>query len=144
MCQQAKGDLKIERAPAGKGEVLAQRSILVVEDEVLIRLHLAEELRDAGYTVVEAADGHEAMKLLTSLNEIGLLLTDIRMPGSVDGIDLARWVRGKFPEIKIVLVSAEYYPETFAEFDAGFTKPIRMNELMRRVRQLLPQAEHGS
>ncbi|MBS0268671.1 MAG: response regulator [Proteobacteria bacterium] len=131
----------IEPAPAGKGEVLAPLSVLVVEDEVLIRLHLAEELRDAGYTVIEAADGHEAMTLLTSIDGIGLVLTDIRMPGGIDGIDLARWVRAKFPEIKIALVSAEYYSETFAEFDGGFTKPIRIVDLLRRVRQLLPQAE---
>ena len=111
---------------------------------MLIRLHLAEELRDAGYTVVEAADAHEAMTLLTSLDTVGLMLTDIRMPGGVDGLDLARWVRAKFPEIKVVLISAEYIPDTFERFDAGFTKPVRIDDLMRCVRRLLPQAELGS
>ncbi|HET6390404.1 response regulator [Hyphomicrobium sp.] len=115
-----------------------------MEDEVLIRLHLAEELRDAGYTVCEAADAHEAMTLLSSLDRVRLMLTDIRMPGGLDGMDLARWVRAKFPEIKIVLISAEYIPETSAGFDAGFTKPVRIDDLLRCVRRLLPQAELGN
>lgn len=115
-----------------------------MEDEVLIRLHLAEELREAGYTVVEAADAQEAMTLLTSIDEIALVLTDIRMPGSLSGTDLARWVRAEFPETKIVLVSADYVPEILGEFDAGFTKPVRIDDLMRSVRRLLPQTELGS
>jgi CheY-like chemotaxis protein len=115
----------------------------VVEDEVLIRLHLAEELREAGYTVIEAADGHEAIAVLSSVNDIGLVLTDIRMPGSVDGTALARWLRTEFPRIKIVLISTEIHPGTLQEFDACFTKPIRFDDLMRCVRQLLPQAERG-
>jgi len=114
-----------------------------VEDEVLIRLHLAQELRDAGYTVVEAGDSHEAMAVLTRLNDIGLVVTDLRMPGNIDGLALGRWIRAKFPEIKIVLVSAEFYSENLTEFDAGFTKPVRIAELLRRVRQLLPKAEQG-
>jgi DNA-binding response OmpR family regulator len=114
-----------------------------VEDEVLIRLHLAEELRDAGYTVVEATDSHEAMTVLASRDDIGLVVTDIRMPGDIDGVALGRWIRTKFPHIKIVLVSAEFYSDKFMEFDGGFSKPVRVDELLRRVRQLLPQAEHG-
>ncbi|SFV35041.1 response regulator [Hyphomicrobium facile] len=125
------------------GEGLTQSSILVVEDEILIRLHLAEELRAAGYAVVEAADSREAMTVLTSRDDIGLVLTDIRMPGSIDGVALGRWIRTRFPEIKIVLVSAEFYSGNFKEFDGGFTKPVRIDDLLRRVRQLLPQAEHG-
>lgn len=83
------------------------------------------------------------MLVLTSRDDIGLVLTDIRMPGGIDGVALGRWIRTKFPEIKIILVSAEFYSENFMEFDGGFTKPVRVDELMRRVRQLLPQAEHG-
>jgi CheY-like chemotaxis protein len=138
-----KGDTKIEPAPAGKGQVLAQRSILVVEDEVLIRLHLAEELRDAGYTVVEAASGDEAITVLSSVDDIGLVLTDIRMPGDVDGLALANWTRSKFSSIKIVLVSTEVHGGTHQEFDAGFTKPVRFDDLLRCVQKLLPGAEQS-
>lgn len=137
------GRHKIEPAPAGKGQVLAQRSILVVEDEVLIRLHLAEELRDSGYTVIEAASGDEAITLLSSLDDIGLVLTDIRMPGSVDGMALAYWTRSQFPSIKIVLISTEVHSGTHVEFDACFTKPVRFDDLMRCVGKLLPKTEQG-
>jgi CheY-like chemotaxis protein len=137
------GRHKIEPAPAGNGQVLAQRSILVVEDEVLIRLHLAEELRDSGYNVIEAASGDEAITLLSSVDDIGLLLTDIRMPGNVDGIALANWTRSQFPSIKIVLISTEIRAGSPVEFDACFTKPVRFVELIQCVRKLLPETEQG-
>lgn len=137
------GRYKIEPAPAGKGQILAQRSILAVEDEVLIRMHLAEELREAGYTVIEAASGDEAVTLLSTVDDVGLVLTDIRMPGSIDGMALALWIRSKFPSIKIALISTEVHAETRLEFDACFTKPVRFDDLMRAVRKLLPQAEQG-
>jgi CheY-like chemotaxis protein len=138
------GSHKIEPAPAGKGQVLAQRSILVVEDEVLIRLHITDELREAGYTVIEAASGDEAVTLLSSVDDIGLVLTDIRMPGSVDGMALAHWTRSEFPSIKIILISTEVHSGSRLEFDACFTKPVRFDDLLRCVRKLLPVAEHGS
>jgi CheY-like chemotaxis protein len=116
---------------------------LVVEDEVLIRLHVAEELRDAGYTVIEAASGDEAIAVLSSVDDIGLVLTDIRMPGDVDGLALATWTRGKFPSIKIVLISTEVHAGSHQEFDACFTKPVRFDDLLRCVRKLLPGAEQS-
>lgn len=137
------GRHKIEPAPAGKGQVLAQRSILVVEDEVLIRLHLSEELRDAGYTVIEAATGDEAITLLSSVDDVGLLLTDIRMPGSVDGMALASWTRSRFPSIKIIVISTEIRVGSRVDFDACFTKPVRFGELIQCVRNLLPGTEQG-
>ncbi len=108
---------------------------------MLIRLHLAEELREAGFTVIEAASGDEAVTLLSSVDEIGLVMTDVRMPGSIDGLALASWTRNKFPSIKIILISTEVHAGMRQEFDACFTKPIRFDELIRRVRQLLPRAE---
>ncbi len=138
------GRLQIEPAPAGKGQSLAQRSILVVEDEVLIRLHLAEELRGAGYAVIEAASGDEAVTLLSRLDDIGLVLTDIRMPGSVDGMALASWTRSNFPPIKIVIISTDVHSGMRQDFDACFSKPIRFEDLIRCVRQLLPRTEQGS
>ena len=115
----------------------------MVEDEVLIRLHLAEELRDAGYTIVEAASGDEAMTLLSALDDIALVLTDIRMPGSVDGMALANWTRNKFPDVKIILISTEVHRGMRDEFDACFSKPVRFDDLLRCVQKLLPKTEHG-
>lgn len=137
------GRNQIEPPPAAMGQNLAQCSIMVVEDEVLIRLHLAEELREANYTVIEAASGDEAITLLSSVDDIGMVLTDVRMPGNVDGMALAQWTRKVFPSIKIVLISSEVHSGTPHEFDACFAKPIRFDDLMRCVRKLLPKAEQG-
>jgi CheY-like chemotaxis protein len=138
------GRHQIEPPPAAMGQNLAQRSILVVEDEVLIRLHLAEELREGNYTVIEAASGDEAVTLLSSVDDIGMVLTDVRMPGNVDGMALAHWTRKVFPSIKIVLISSEVHSGTPQEFDACFAKPIRVDDLMRCVRKLLTFGEQGS
>jgi CheY-like chemotaxis protein len=82
-------------------------TILVVEDEMLVRVMLADALRDAGYEAVEAVDGDEAIRLLRGSDNIKVVVSDIRMPGSLDGIALARRVRSERPDIKIVLVSGD-------------------------------------
>lgn len=66
------------------------QSILFVEDEILIRVLLTDALRDAGYEVVEASNGEEAVVLLQSGKPFDLLITDVNMPGSVDGITLVQ------------------------------------------------------
>jgi CheY-like chemotaxis protein len=115
----------------------------VVEDEVLIRLHVAEELRELGYAVIEAASGDEAITVLSSVNDIGLVLTDIRMPGDVDGLALANWIRSEFPSLKIILISTEVHAGSRQEFDASFTKPVRFDDLLVCVQKLLPRTEQG-
>jgi two-component system, response regulator PdtaR len=81
-------------------------TILVVEDEFIIRTEVAHELRDAGYTVVEAADSSEALELLATCPEISLVFTDIAMPGPMDGNDLIRLVRIEYPHLILVAATA--------------------------------------
>ena len=119
-------------------------TILVVEDEVLIRLFLAEELRHAGFTVSEASTADEACTILTAGMKVDLVLTDIRMPGSMDGVALAGWIRAKFPNTKICFVSANIRPDDASLADANFSKPFQLNELLRKVGQLLPEVEQSS
>jgi CheY-like chemotaxis protein len=86
-------------------ENLAQRTtILVVDDEPLIRCAAADCLRDAGYLILEADDGEEAMAFLNENPEIGVLFTDINMPG-MDGFALAIQVRARWPLMGVVLTS---------------------------------------
>jgi CheY-like chemotaxis protein len=81
--------------------------LLLVEDEVLIRMVLADQLREEGYKVVEASDADEALTLLRhDLLHVDVAITDIRMPGSMDGVGLARVVRLEHPEAKIILMSS--------------------------------------
>jgi CheY-like chemotaxis protein len=79
--------------------------VLVVEDEPLLRMLAVEVVEEAGFVALEAGNADEAVALLESRSDIALLFTDINMPGSMDGLKLAHAVRGRWPPIKILLVS---------------------------------------
>ncbi|MDB5541333.1 MAG: hypothetical protein JWQ89_3060 [Devosia sp.] len=81
--------------------------VLVVEDETLIRMGIAGELADEGFTVFEAANADAALVLLQAEASINLLLTDIDMPGSMDGLKLAAAVRNRWPPVKIIVASGQ-------------------------------------
>jgi CheY-like chemotaxis protein len=81
--------------------------IMVVEDEPLIRLGLASSIEDAGYEVVEAASADEAIRKLEATDGIRLVLTDVDMPGSMDGIRLAHYVNKRWPPIRLVVISGK-------------------------------------
>lgn len=81
-----------------------RETILVVEDDVLVRMPIAQYLRDCGYMVVEAVSADEAMTvLLHSEIEIDVVFSDIEMPGSVDGFGLAKWIRDHRPRMDVIL-----------------------------------------
>lgn len=82
-----------------------QPAILVVEDEMLLRAMLSEILRDAGYAVIEAGSGDEAMTILSEQSP-DLIVTDVRMPGSIDGIQLTALVRATNLTLPIIITSA--------------------------------------
>ena len=84
---------------------MAPARILLVEDEVLIRLVAAEILQEEGFEVVEAWDGSEAIRLLNGPDRFDVLFTDVRMPGGFDGIDVAMHARHRYPAIPILVVS---------------------------------------
>ena len=111
-------------------------AILVVDDEVLIRLAIVEKLRSAGLMVVEAANGDEALLILKTANTIGLVITDVHMPGDTDGFALVAWLRHEMPHIKVIIMSGRAVVEGVA--DAGYSKPLNLTALVRRARDLLP------
>ena len=79
--------------------------VLVVDDDPLVRVHSLFALEDAGYEVVEAGNAADALACLERRPDIGALLTDIRMPGSLDGVGLANVVHERRPDIAIVVTS---------------------------------------
>ena len=81
--------------------------VLVVEDEMLLRMRAVDMVEDAGFTSVEAVDADQAVAILESRSDIALLFTDIQMPGSMDGLKLAHAVHARWPPIKIILVSGQ-------------------------------------
>jgi CheY-like chemotaxis protein len=116
--------------------------ILVVEDNVLLRYALAEWLRDKGHEVVEAVSGDEAATVLSSIMTVDLVITDVQMPGSLDGLQLARNIRAAFPSLPVIVVSGQLRPATFDEVGAAafFLKPYDFDELTARVEALTPWA----
>ena len=81
------------------------KCVLLVEDEHLIRMTLAETLEDAGYTVVEAESGDKACALMRARDRFDVLLTDIQMPGSADGLDVARDFQELHPDRPVVFMT---------------------------------------
>src|ERR1700722_7168458 len=79
--------------------------VLVVEDEFLIRMNAAEMIEEAGFEVAEASNADEAVAILESRLDIAVVFTDIQMPGSLDGLNLAKAVRDRWPPIHIVASS---------------------------------------
>jgi DNA-binding NtrC family response regulator len=113
--------------------------LLLVEDETLIRLSLAEFLQDRGYEVLEAANLAEAQALLLSTSNIDVVFSDIQMLGPDDGIRLARWVHERFPGIHVILASGNLGALTTAKsqchsIHASSSKPFTHEQALDLVR----------
>jgi CheY-like chemotaxis protein len=116
--------------------------VLVVEDEMLLRMRAIDMIEDAGYTSVEAVDADEAVAILESRSDIALVLTDIQMPGSMDGLKLAHWVHERWPPIKIILVSGQLKLSTI-DIPADsrfFGKPLEAGEMIAEMRKMIGHA----
>lgn len=86
---------------------IAKANVLIVEDEIVLRMRAVGVVEDAGFTAVEAIDADEALRVLEARSDISLMLSDIQMPGSMDGLKLAHAVHARWPAIKIILVSGQ-------------------------------------
>ena len=116
--------------------------VLVVEDDLLIRMDAADTIRRLGFEAVEATNADEAIEALERNPDIAVVFTDIQMPGSMDGLKLARAVRGRWPPIKIVTTSGQCVVEASDLPEGGrfLPKPYNarqvsglLHELMRRI-----------
>jgi CheY-like chemotaxis protein len=117
-------------------------TILIVEDETLVRMATAEHLRDAGYTVVEAATGDEAQAVLEAGVPVSLIFSDLNMPGSVDGLALAEWAGAQRNPPVVMLTSGVPVQLTQARTRcpnvcAFLVKPYVLEEVERSMRELL-------
>lgn len=124
----------------GSGIAQPQFSILVVEDNDRIRKSVAEALAGCGYDVLTAADADAALELLPR-SAIDLMITDIRLPGQLDGIALSRAVKQRWPDVRVMIIGAD--ADQFAAedllpmVDDRLKKPFRLSELEARVAKLL-------
>jgi two-component system, response regulator PdtaR len=79
--------------------------VLVVDDCTLVRLGAVDLVQSAGYEALEARDADEAIRILESRDDIDLVFTDVQMPGTMDGIKLAHYIRGRWPPVKLIVAS---------------------------------------
>jgi CheY-like chemotaxis protein len=125
----------------------AAETILIVEDEILIRFDVADYLRSCGYQVIEAANASEALAFLQSGNRVDLVFSDVQLPGSMDGFALARWVRAHQPEIKVILTSGVARSTEIAGelCDEGplEKKPYDPQHLLKRIRETLARVHQS-
>jgi two-component system, response regulator PdtaR len=123
------------RAPLtekGKNPVVKIPSILVVDDEALIRMDVVYIVEDAGYSAVEAANADEAIVMLEGCPGFTAVLTDINMPGTMDGLQLSRMIRDRWPLIGIVVTSGRFVAKA-AQMPAGvqfIAKPYTPTEII--------------
>ncbi len=129
-------NLELEVAPVP----ITQGNILVVEDEFLIRTMLAEMLREAGFTVVTACDGDEALAMISSVI-LDLIITDVRMPGSIDGIQLVAKVRESHKDLPIIVTSGHltHFKDVACDRTDFVAKPYDFASIIELVERELPK-----
>lgn len=113
--------------------------VLVVDDEALLRMLATDYFEDAGFEVLEAASGPEAMRILESRPDVHAIMTDVQMPGDPDGLGLAHAFRSRCPECAIVVVSGRVQPAgaDLAQDAVFVTKPYDGTEMVETVKRLL-------
>jgi CheY-like chemotaxis protein len=123
----------------------AKATILVVEDEVLVRHAVTEFLRDYGFRVLGAVNGEEAVTVLSADVAVDVVFSDVVMPGKLNGFALARWTAAHRPKIRVLLTSGYAGMEQRAG-DLGadvqlLDKPSDFQDLLQRIQRLIGQAD---
>lgn len=120
-------------------------TILLVEDEALIRVTLSDYLQECGYKTVEAATADEAKLIIeTSEITIDLVFTDVMMPGSMDGFGLARWIRENHPALPVIITSGDARKVAAAKdlctSEPFIEKPYDLKRVVERIRAAIDSA----
>jgi CheY-like chemotaxis protein len=114
--------------------------VLVVEDEFLIRMQTVAVIEQAGYTVFDACNADEAIAILEMRETIRIVVTDIEMPGSMDGIKLARAIRDRWPPVELIVTSGRHRvrADELPPRAKFMPKPYAPDVLVRAIRTLHP------
>lgn len=116
-------------------------AILVVEDEILIRVAVSDHLRACGYRVLEAANADDAVAIMCNDEKVALVFSDVRLPGSMDGLALGEWIRKNRPGTAVLLTSGEpcraLAPGTQSWSAAFLPKPYDLQDLASRITSVL-------
>jgi CheY-like chemotaxis protein len=114
-------------------------TILVVEDEAFLLFAIVDDLREAGFDVLEASNAEQAIEILERRPDIGILFTDIDMPGSMDGLRLSAAVRDRWPPIRVIITSGKRRPAQEAMPVGGvfLPKPYALEAVTATIQGLL-------
>ncbi|MGV1872540.1 response regulator [Agrobacterium rosae] len=117
-------------------------TVIVVEDEALVRLDIVISLENEGFIVLEASNADDAIDILNAHPEIRLMFTDIDMPGSMDGLKLASAVRDRWPPVKIIVASGhrQLSDELLPMEGRFFSKPYDHARVIATMREMLAAA----
>lgn len=122
-----------------RAPILSQPVVLLVEDEPLVRLTQVDVLREAGFWVAEAENADEAFDLLRERQDVRAVLTDVDMPGSIDGFEFARLVAQGWPEVGVLVISGKAFPEAGDLPPSGefLAKPVQPETLIQTLESLM-------
>jgi two-component system, response regulator PdtaR len=123
----------------GSAAPRTRTTVLIVEDDTLLRMDAMQMIEEAGFDVVEAATADQAIAILESRLDIHVVFTDVDMPGSMNGIKLAQAVRGRWPPIKIIATSGHFSLGS-SDLPAGgkfIPKPYSFRIVEQTIRELV-------
>lgn len=122
----------------GQSKPFNTHSILIVDDEAILRFDLADFFMDAGYHVYDAADADEAIAILGSHDSIRIVLTDVQMPGSMDGLKLAHYIRDRYPPTVLLVTSGmrKIELDEMPENSVFIAKPFDPNRLLKHIEEI--------
>jgi CheY-like chemotaxis protein len=115
--------------------------VLVVEDEPFQRMQAVDVIEEAGFDVVEVSNADAAIEILQARKDIRIVFTDIEMPGSMDGLKLARAIRDRWPPIELILTSGKHRPDASVLPERGqfLSKPYDPDALVKSIRAFAPR-----
>lgn len=125
---------------------MAVAVVLVVEDEPIQRMTMVDLVEEAGYEALEAWDADSAIAILERRPDVRVVLTDVDMPGGMDGMALAAAVRGRWPPIEIILISAGTAPskDEIPARSIFLSKPVRDRDAVQSLRSMIADVEGNS
>lgn len=139
----AKQEMTPSLVPPELGGASRSSNILLVEDELFVRMVIGDSLREAGFGVIEAFNADEAASILCSGAAIDLILSDVRMPGAMDGLDLLDHAREAYPRIPVIIMSGHLMAHDALEKGAAhfLPKPYSFTIALEVIRQELARAD---
>ena len=114
--------------------------ILIAEDEVLVRMLIADLVQDEGFKVIEVADATEALRVLEARPDIHVVVTDVEMPPGLNGVELATTVRERWPFVQVIVTSGRVIPDQLPEGVVFIGKPWTAESLARHIQEAVERA----